>query len=278
MRGHHTQLSSSCGGSIHVARPPLRCPARWGSNLKAAPGVISDPGTQPEDPPDRIRSTENAQRSINPKMTVSCLHEQLSPGLPLADLHLPGVPSVKSQRQSSKGRAASPSSTPGLGCRCPSSRRARVHGRVGSERRDDAPVRAHIHLDHAGAAGSLVKARPAHDSVVARARGPAHDGPAELLRLATQLYGDAMDRLWGEFLPTPAVNVRALAGGSGSTSWADPSPSLTPPGAPRATCPISTTPADRLHERRCGGTASVTLRDAAHAAAGRRHRGLARQR
>ena len=34
--------------------------------------------------------------------------------------------------------------------------------------------------------------------------------PQKLLDSATRLYGDAMDRLWGEFLPTPAANVRAL--------------------------------------------------------------------
>ena len=36
--------------------------------------------------------------------------------------------------------------------------------------------------------------------------------PRKLLDSATRLYGDAMDRLWGEFLPTPPANVRALTG------------------------------------------------------------------
>jgi glyoxylase-like metal-dependent hydrolase (beta-lactamase superfamily II) len=37
--------------------------------------------------------------------------------------------------------------------------------------------------------------------------------PARLLDSAARLYGDQMDRLWGEFLPVPAANVRPLAGG-----------------------------------------------------------------
>ena len=37
--------------------------------------------------------------------------------------------------------------------------------------------------------------------------------PAKLLESAGRLYGDQMDRLWGKFLPVPAANVCALAGG-----------------------------------------------------------------
>src|SRR5262249_46352799 len=37
--------------------------------------------------------------------------------------------------------------------------------------------------------------------------------PARLLASATRLYGDAMDRLWGEVAPVPAGSIQALAGG-----------------------------------------------------------------
>ena len=40
--------------------------------------------------------------------------------------------------------------------------------------------------------------------------------PAKLLRSASRLYGDDMDRLWGEFLPVPQDNLRSSVAVSGS--------------------------------------------------------------
>src|SRR5438876_12238481 len=37
--------------------------------------------------------------------------------------------------------------------------------------------------------------------------------PEKLLQSASRLYGDDMERLWGEVLPVPAANVVALGGG-----------------------------------------------------------------
>ena len=72
----------------------------------------------------------------------------------------------------------------------------------------------HIHLDHAGVAGTLVRENPGID-VFVHERGAAHMvDPGKLLASATRLYGEGdMGRLWGEFLPVPAGNVRPLAGG-----------------------------------------------------------------
>lgn len=71
----------------------------------------------------------------------------------------------------------------------------------------------HIHLDHAGATGSLVARRP-DVTVYVHQRGARHlIDPRRLLDSATRLYGDQMDRLWGEFLAVPEANVRALSGG-----------------------------------------------------------------
>jgi glyoxylase-like metal-dependent hydrolase (beta-lactamase superfamily II) len=71
----------------------------------------------------------------------------------------------------------------------------------------------HIHLDHAGATGSLVRAFP-HLRVYVHGRGAPHLlAPDKLLRSAARIYGDRMDELWGEFLPVPEANLSTLGGG-----------------------------------------------------------------
>jgi len=71
----------------------------------------------------------------------------------------------------------------------------------------------HIHLDHAGATGTLVRENP-RLRVFVHEKGAAHlVNPEKLLASASRLYGDQMDRLWGEVLPVPATAVALLAGG-----------------------------------------------------------------
>lgn len=71
----------------------------------------------------------------------------------------------------------------------------------------------HIHLDHAGAAGTIVRAHP-HVRVFVHARGAPHMAdPTKLIASATRLYGDDMDRLWGRFDAVPAANLVVLNGG-----------------------------------------------------------------
>ena len=71
----------------------------------------------------------------------------------------------------------------------------------------------HIHLDHAGAAGSLC-ARWEDLEVWVHERGARHlVDPSRLLASAGRLYGDQMERLWGEVLPVPAERIRVLSGG-----------------------------------------------------------------
>ncbi len=71
----------------------------------------------------------------------------------------------------------------------------------------------HIHLDHAGATGEIVRRVP-HVEVVVHERGAPHMiDPTRLLASATRLYGDAMDTLWGAFLPVPEDRVRSTSGG-----------------------------------------------------------------
>jgi len=77
----------------------------------------------------------------------------------------------------------------------------------------DTILLTHIHLDHAGATGTLVKENPRIRVYVHERGAPKMIDPTKLLDSARRLYGDQMDRLWGEFLPVPAANVSALAGG-----------------------------------------------------------------
>lgn len=72
----------------------------------------------------------------------------------------------------------------------------------------------HIHLDHAGATGSLLARFPQIEEVWVHERGARHlIDPEKLLASAGMLYGAEMERLWGEVLPVPAERVRSLAGG-----------------------------------------------------------------
>ena len=71
----------------------------------------------------------------------------------------------------------------------------------------------HIHLDHAGASGSLVQRWPELE-VYVHERGVRHMiSPDRLLDSARQLYGEDMDRLWGEMVPVPEQNIHVLRGG-----------------------------------------------------------------
>jgi glyoxylase-like metal-dependent hydrolase (beta-lactamase superfamily II) len=71
----------------------------------------------------------------------------------------------------------------------------------------------HIHLDHAGAVGTIVREHP-HITVLVHESGARHlIDPTRLLDSATRLYGADMDRLWGEFAPVPARSIVPLSGG-----------------------------------------------------------------
>ena len=71
----------------------------------------------------------------------------------------------------------------------------------------------HVHLDHAGAAGVLVRRWP-HLEVWVHERGAPHLlDPSKLVASAARLYHDDMERLWGEVLPVPEENLRVLRGG-----------------------------------------------------------------
>jgi glyoxylase-like metal-dependent hydrolase (beta-lactamase superfamily II) len=71
---------------------------------------------------------------------------------------------------------------------------------------------SHIHLDHAGAAGTLVRRHPALTVWVSEIGRPHLVDPSRLERSARRLYGDMFDPLWGELLPVPEENTRVASG------------------------------------------------------------------
>ncbi|HEY1510863.1 MAG TPA: MBL fold metallo-hydrolase [Solirubrobacteraceae bacterium] len=81
---------------------------------------------------------------------------------------------------------------------------------------DDRPralLLTHIHLDHAGASGALVKRWPDLEIYVHERGAPHLIAPARLMESARRLYGDDMDRLWGDMAPVPEASITVLKGG-----------------------------------------------------------------
>jgi glyoxylase-like metal-dependent hydrolase (beta-lactamase superfamily II) len=71
----------------------------------------------------------------------------------------------------------------------------------------------HIHLDHAGVTGTMLDRLP-HATAYVHERGAPHMiDPTKLLASATRLYGDNMNRFWGEFRACPENRLRVLRGG-----------------------------------------------------------------
>jgi glyoxylase-like metal-dependent hydrolase (beta-lactamase superfamily II) len=83
---------------------------------------------------------------------------------------------------------------------------------LGGER-PRAVLLTHIHLDHAAATGALVRRWPDLEVYVHERGAPHLIDPSKLLASAERLYGDQMERLWGEIVPVPEENVHALSGG-----------------------------------------------------------------
>jgi glyoxylase-like metal-dependent hydrolase (beta-lactamase superfamily II) len=81
------------------------------------------------------------------------------------------------------------------------------------EERPRAVLLTHIHLDHAAATGALVRRWPDLEVYVHERGAPHLIDPTKLLASAERLYGDQMERLWGEIVPVPEANVHALSGG-----------------------------------------------------------------
>jgi glyoxylase-like metal-dependent hydrolase (beta-lactamase superfamily II) len=69
---------------------------------------------------------------------------------------------------------------------------------------------SHIHLDHAGAAGVLVREHPDLRVHVSEVGKPHLVDPERLERSARRLYGEDFDALWGELTPVPEGNIEVV--------------------------------------------------------------------
>jgi len=73
----------------------------------------------------------------------------------------------------------------------------------------------HIHFDHAGVSGSLVRRWPDLPVYVHERGAPHMVDPSRLMASAGRLYGgdEGLRALWGEMVPLPEENLRVLKGG-----------------------------------------------------------------
>lgn len=77
----------------------------------------------------------------------------------------------------------------------------------------DAILLTHIHLDHAGATGALVRENPRVAVYVHRLGAPHMIDPSKLLASAARLWPDTLQQLFGEAVPVPQQNLHILEGG-----------------------------------------------------------------
>lgn len=135
----------------------------------------------------------------------------IAPATSILDLHFLGVPeSIGPVLLHSDGQLALIDCGPSS---CLSDLRAELTSRGISVRDLNAILLTHIHLDHAGASGTLVRENPNLQIYVHELGAPHMANPEKLLRSARRLYGDAMDAMLGEFLAVPESNLHLLKGG-----------------------------------------------------------------
>ena len=77
----------------------------------------------------------------------------------------------------------------------------------------------HIHLDHAGATGTLARRWPDAEVWVHERGAPHLAAPEKLVKSATRLYGEHMERLWGEIVPVPRERLRVLGDAETIGDW-----------------------------------------------------------
>lgn len=71
----------------------------------------------------------------------------------------------------------------------------------------------HVHLDHAGAVGSLLAYMP-KATVYAHSKGAPHLlDTTKVVASATRIYGERMNELWGKIEPVPAERLKVIEGG-----------------------------------------------------------------
>ena len=70
----------------------------------------------------------------------------------------------------------------------------------------------HVHLDHAGAAGSLARHAPKAQVYVHKLGAPHLKDTSKLVASARRIYGERMQQLWGNIEAVPEEQLRALEG------------------------------------------------------------------
>jgi len=77
----------------------------------------------------------------------------------------------------------------------------------------DTILLTHIHLDHAGATGALVRENPRLVVYVHKLGAPHLIDPSKLVASAERLWPNELQKLFGIPIPVPAGNLRVLEGG-----------------------------------------------------------------
>jgi len=77
----------------------------------------------------------------------------------------------------------------------------------------DTLLLTHIHLDHAGATGELVRENPRLAVYVHKLGAPHMIDPSKLVASAERLWPNELQKLFGIPIPVPAENLRILEGG-----------------------------------------------------------------
>jgi glyoxylase-like metal-dependent hydrolase (beta-lactamase superfamily II) len=97
----------------------------------------------------------------------------------------------------------------------PQSTEETLLGALGEGFEPKAILLTHIHFDHAGASGALVRRWPDLPVYVHERGAPHMADPERLVVSAARLYGgeEGLAKLWGEVVPVPEDNVRVLTGG-----------------------------------------------------------------
>jgi len=71
-------------------------------------------------------------------------------------------------------------------------------------------IATHVHLDHAGGTGTLVKQMPGAQVYVHRKGAPHLVDTAKVVASASRIFGDRMQLLWGEIESTPQERLHIL--------------------------------------------------------------------
>lgn len=137
--------------------------------------------------------------------------ETLASGIAYLDLHFLGVPRVIATGVL-HGAAGVALVDPGPSSTLPVLRESLAKAGISMNDVTDILL-THIHLDHGGAVGTLVREQPGLRVYVHERGAPHMANPEKLIASAARLYGDLMDTLWGEVRPVPAEAMTILTGG-----------------------------------------------------------------